>query len=159
MVNDDKPFLRIANEGILVCGSPWSGKHGLDTNIEVPLKAICILERGAENRIRPIEMKEALMMLMQQSNRPLNPALLPKYLELIDALARESDVSILFYHWHRGCKLGAHFVALRHTEQGFIGYNTYRGSTGPDSYGDSLEGFIKERKFFGCVLLGIKDKR
>lgn len=76
-----------------------------------------------------------------------------------DALARESDVSILFYHWHRGCKLGAHFVAVHHTEKGFVGYNTYRTSTGPDLYGESLEAFIKERKFFSCVLIGIKDKR
>jgi len=29
MVNDDKPFLRFTPEGILACGSPWSGKHGL----------------------------------------------------------------------------------------------------------------------------------
>ena len=46
MVNDDKPFLKITEAGVLACGSPWSGKHGLDTNITVPLQGICILERG-----------------------------------------------------------------------------------------------------------------
>lgn len=76
-----------------------------------------------------------------------------------DSLALDSDVCILFYHWRRGCRLGAHFVALRHTNQGFVGYNTYRNSTGPDNYGESLESFIKERNLFGCVLIGIKDKR
>ena len=55
MINDDKPFLRFTPEGILVCGSPWSGKHGLDTNIAVPLKGICLLERGIQNRIEPLE--------------------------------------------------------------------------------------------------------
>ena len=54
MINDDKPFVRIQSEGVTVCGSPWSGKHGLDINMEVPLGGICLLERGAENRIRPI---------------------------------------------------------------------------------------------------------
>ena len=76
-----------------------------------------------------------------------------------DAAARESDVSILFYHWRRGCKLGAHFVALRHTETGFVGYNTYRSSTGPDQYGESLESFIRKQRHFCCVLIAIRDKR
>lgn len=60
MVNDDKPFLKLTEDGVLACGSPWSGKHGLDTNITVPLQGICILERGQENRIRRIPPEEAL---------------------------------------------------------------------------------------------------
>lgn len=73
MVNDDKPFLRIEEDRILVCGSPWSGKHGLDTNITVPLKAICLLERGRENSIRPVNAREILPMLLHQSYHPLDP--------------------------------------------------------------------------------------
>ena len=76
-----------------------------------------------------------------------------------DALARSSDVCILFYHWRKGVRLGAHFVALHHTNAGFTGYNTYKNSTGPDPYGSSLEAFIRRQKFFGCVLIGIRDKR
>lgn len=76
-----------------------------------------------------------------------------------DALVDESDVCILFYRWRRKWKLGAHFVALHRTERGIVGYNTYRTSTGPDSYGSSLSGFLKEKHYFGAVLIGIKDKR
>ena len=76
-----------------------------------------------------------------------------------DDLAKESDVCILFYRWHEGIKLGAHFVALHHTDTGFVGYNTYTNSTGPDFYGESLDEFLKRRKYFGAVLMGIKDKR
>ena len=46
MVNDDKPFLKITEGAVFACGAPWSGKHGLDTNITVPLKGICILRRS-----------------------------------------------------------------------------------------------------------------
>jgi len=99
MVNDDKPFLKIAETGILVCGSPWSGKHGLDTNVTVPLKGICILERGTENQIRRATPKEVLFMLLQQSNRPLNPSLMPKYLDLVDALANRVPL------WYMTCNL------------------------------------------------------
>lgn len=90
MVNDDKPFLRIMEDGVRVCGSPWNGKHKLGTNIDVPLKAICILERGEENEIRKISANEAVLMLLQQSNRPKQSRLLPKYMELLDGLANKT---------------------------------------------------------------------
>lgn len=76
-----------------------------------------------------------------------------------DALAERSDVCILFYHWRRGFKLGAHFVAVEKTDRGFISYNTYRNSTGPDPLGDSFGEFLKRKQYFGPVLIGIRDKR
>lgn len=88
MVNDDKPFLRVTEEGVLACGSPWNGKHRLGENISVPLRAICVLTRGEVNEIQPISAGDALMMLMQQSNRPLQPRLMPQYLALLDALTK-----------------------------------------------------------------------
>ena len=75
-----------------------------------------------------------------------------------DQAAKEAEVCILFYRWRKKAKLGAHFVALHHTETGFTGYNTYRNSTGPDFYGESLDAFLKEKKYFGCVLILIKNK-
>ena len=66
MVNDDKPFVRILPDGVTVCGSPWSGKHGLDTNIAVPLAGICVLRRGSENRIYRADTQEAQAILLQQ---------------------------------------------------------------------------------------------
>lgn len=76
-----------------------------------------------------------------------------------DAVAKESDVCILFYRWRKGHKFGAHFVALKHGEYGFTGYNTFRNSTGPDNWGTSIDGFMKKNHFFGAVLIGIRDKR
>lgn len=89
MVNDDKPFLRITDDGVIACGTPWNGKHHLGENISLPLKAICILERGEENRIQRIEGKDTVFMLLQQSNRPMNRALMPKYMELLDELSKK----------------------------------------------------------------------
>ncbi len=76
-----------------------------------------------------------------------------------DQIAKENDVCILFYHWREKYRLGAHFVALHHTGDGYVGYNTYRNSTGPDRYGNSLEAFLTQKKYYGCVLIGIRDKR
>ena len=74
MINDDKPFLQLRDGGVFACGSPWSGKHGLDSNVILPLGGICILERGAENQIRPLAAAEALPMLLHQSYLPKETA-------------------------------------------------------------------------------------
>lgn len=79
--------------------------------------------------------------------------------EKYDQAAKNANVCILFYHWKRDWKLGAHFVALHHTENGFVGYNTFKNSTGPDRYGDSLSEWVRQRKYFGAVLICIRDKR
>ena len=97
MVNDDKPFLKATDNGFLACGAPWSGKHGLDTNITVPLKGICLLERGSENRIRPISPEEILPMLRHQGYRPLAPEKEEAYLRLTAALAEQTPL------WHMEC--------------------------------------------------------
>ena len=70
MINDDKPFLRLTEQGAIAFGSPWSGKHGLDTNISAPLTGICILERGTENKIWPIS--DAMSMVQKQSYCPMD---------------------------------------------------------------------------------------
>ena len=75
-----------------------------------------------------------------------------------DTVAGRSDACILFYRWHSKYRLGAHFVALHKTADGFVGYNTYRNSTGPDRYGSSLESFLRKKKYFGAILIGIRKK-
>ena len=87
MVNDDKPFLTVGEEVVTAWGSPWCGRYGLQTNIAVPLKAICILERGVENRIRSIPARDAVFALLKQSFRPRNAAQMPQYMALLDRLS------------------------------------------------------------------------
>lgn len=76
-----------------------------------------------------------------------------------DAVAKESDVCVLYFWWRRKWKIGAHFVTVQYTDKGFVGYNTYRTSKGPDKYGQSLDAFLKEKKYFGAVLIGIKKNK
>ena len=78
--------------------------------------------------------------------------------ERFDALVEESEVCILFNYWRKGLKLGTQFVALPKTDRGILGYNTYKDSSGPDRYGESLDAFLKKRGYFGCVLIGIWEK-
>lgn len=88
MINDDKPLLSVEEDTIIVHGTPWNGKHHLGNNCSAPLKAICLLQRGAENQIHPICSSEALALLLQQSHRPKDPAKLHLLLESIDILTQ-----------------------------------------------------------------------
>ena len=88
MVNDDKPFIQLSGSGALLYGSPWSGKHGLDCNLCVPLRGICILERGKENQILPLSPEDALPMLRKQSYQPLDAAKEAAFRQLVEGLSQ-----------------------------------------------------------------------
>ena len=87
MVNDDMPFLQITSECVLAYGSPWSGKHGLATNICVPLQGICFLRRGKENVIHRIEPDRGIAALRRQMHTPMDEDLLERAHSLVDKLA------------------------------------------------------------------------
>lgn len=97
MVNDDKPFLKITENGILMYGAPWSGKHGLDTNVCVPLQGICILTRGTENRITPLAPEDALPLLLRQSFAPEDAVSSPDFRQLVIQLSQKTNL------WHMEC--------------------------------------------------------
>ena len=87
MVNDDKPFLRITSSGVYAYGSPWCGKHGLETNICVPLKGICLLRRGKQNIIHRMEPERAIDFLIHQAHEPVDSVLALKTESLVKRLA------------------------------------------------------------------------
>ena len=97
MINDDKPFLHLTDTGVIAFGSPWSGKHGLDTNISAPLAGICILQRGPENIIRPLSAEEALPRLHKEAYIPMDAEKYPKFQTLVEKLARQVPL------WHMTC--------------------------------------------------------
>ena len=87
IINDDKPFLRLNGDQVLICGSPWGGKHGLQTNITVPLGGICVLERGSENRISRVQPGEVLPLLLHQGGAPEEECLSGLYEDLVKELS------------------------------------------------------------------------
>ena len=86
MVNDDKPLLHITDSGVTAYGTPWDGKHRLNTNIAVPLKSICILTRDTTNHIKQAESHAAYPMIVQQTNRSLSADGMKQTLSLIDRM-------------------------------------------------------------------------
>ena len=106
MVKEHRPFLELTASGVLLHGSPWSGKHGLDTNITVPLRGICILQRGPVNAIAEISLFQAAPMLCAQAGLWSQSTPVPERNALVMAMAervtlwqmqcnREPDAAVL----------------------------------------------------------------
>jgi len=67
VLNGDKPLFRLEEDGsITAFGTPWNGKEDWGENISATLSAICFIERGPENRIRPAQENEIITRLSQQ---------------------------------------------------------------------------------------------
>ena len=88
MVNDDKPFIRVTDGDARIYGSPYSGKEGLNTNMSVPLRAICVLERSETNRIRQVDFSDVYPILVQQTYHPSDREMFNRTLELLDRLSQ-----------------------------------------------------------------------
>ena len=86
VVNDDKPFIRVTDNSILACGTPWSGKEGRNTNTAVPLRAIFLLERSDKDKIESISLGKAFPDLLQQTYRSTDSFSLRKTIDLLKGL-------------------------------------------------------------------------
>ena len=112
IINDDKPFIRLDAPTPTICGAPWSGKHGLDSNIAVPLAGICILERGEENRIIAISAEEALPMLLHQASPPLADEKQEAFEAMVIRLANSVPL------WRMECTKDAQAARIAHAAMG-----------------------------------------
>lgn len=100
VLNDDKPALRLMDDGVFYAyGTPWSGKATYSPNRKVPVGGICILRRGAENRIRPCTAKEAIFTLLPQTSRPTGEWGNEQILKVLDQLLAKVPL------WYLECNM------------------------------------------------------
>ena len=92
ILNEDKPALRRVDGKWYAFGTPWSGKTGRNTNLQVSIGGIAILQRAEENSIVPIPGSMALYQLLEQTVRPKDPAGSIQLLELMDSLLSQVQV-------------------------------------------------------------------
>lgn len=99
MINDDKPFLRIGEDGVLAYGTPWNGKHHLGCNSSAPLKTFCVLTRDSSNHIEPISPEDAFSSVYRQCFHPADEKGMKKVLDLLERMSK----TVRFYHL--GCNM------------------------------------------------------
>lgn len=86
VINGDKPVCRFLDGKLYACGTPWCGKEGLGANVMVPVKAICFLERAADNRIRRMEESEVIGRIFHQLLMPREEDAMERFLDMIDRM-------------------------------------------------------------------------
>ena len=92
ILNDDKPAIRILDDGIYAYGTPWSGKHDISVNKKVPLQGICFLSRDTENWIKPANKVSATIKMYDGSLKKLTPEQLNKQMKLINQIVERIPV-------------------------------------------------------------------
>ena len=65
--NDDKPVVRIYENEVIACSTPFDGGSGIALNESAPLKAVVFVERGEKNSVRIPELKEIIQKLYFQT--------------------------------------------------------------------------------------------
>jgi hypothetical protein len=95
IINGDKPILRFFDRDVYAYGTPWAGKENLQINGRVKLTDICLIQRGKENAVFPIDPAQHLGVLMQQILLPADPLAAEKTLELLDRLLEVCKVWVI----------------------------------------------------------------
>ncbi len=109
MINDDKPIIRYVDGEFYVYGTPWNGKHRLDTNTRAKIKAICKIYQDKENSIKRLEPKEMLNTVMAQTVLPTELEKMDKFLMLIDKMLKSVNLYTL------GCDISRQAAELSYT--------------------------------------------
>ena len=79
-INGDKVFLRIIDNVVVGCGSPWKGSSEYRLNKKVPIKGIVVLNQAKENKIRRLSSLDCIKYFMPH---------------------------VFFPHWDENCKVSA----------------------------------------------------
>lgn len=92
ILNDDKPAVRILDDGIYAYGTPWSGKNDISANKKVKLQAICILKRDTINSIRRMDPQSAFLRIYHSTIKKLSQEQILKSFDIINRLIKEIPI-------------------------------------------------------------------
>jgi hypothetical protein len=96
ILNDDKPAIRITQEGVFAFGTPFSGKTNQNVNKYAPIKGICIIGRDTTNHIETVDADDALFNILNQTVRPYDEEAMGKMLSTLDAVLKKTPVYRLY---------------------------------------------------------------
>lgn len=92
VINDDKPLLKVKKDGIYVYGTPWCGKHGIETNTSARVKAVALIERADKNVTERMSFDDGYKVLFAQTHRPSDPEKAAMALRFVNLLAQSVEM-------------------------------------------------------------------
>ena len=109
ILNDDKPAIRIIDNKVYACGTPWSGKYDYSTSKIVPLAGICFLERSEDNWIKKADTSKAVFNIFSQTVRRLGPNAMEKLFDVLEDIFSKVPI------WELGCNISDDAVLTSYT--------------------------------------------
>ena len=91
-INDDKPAIRLIDGNYYACGTPWSGKTSLNSDVLVPVGGVALLKRGLVNTIVPSDNKRAVTFILQQTQVPSQNDALDRMVYLLDGFVKNTPI-------------------------------------------------------------------
>ncbi len=88
IINDDKPLIKITENGATVYGTPWNGKFSEGFNRNAPLSAFIKICRSEENSFEKLSETEALSVIGSQTFRPQSREKIIRWAELTVRLSK-----------------------------------------------------------------------
>lgn len=116
VVNGDKTVVLLKNNEVFACGTPWCGKEGLGSNVQIPLKSIVMMERSECNSIEPLSFKTVFPSLFEQTFQPTDPRLVKKTLELMSQMERLVSFHKFYFNNYREDSFQVSYSALLNSE-------------------------------------------
>lgn len=95
ILNDDSPTLKILDNKVFACGSPFAGSTGINTNKIVPLKGIVFLEQAKENSIRRLSQKEAYIRFFNETKKPVMKNYIKKSIDIFNKIYASVPMYVL----------------------------------------------------------------
>ncbi|MBO4848844.1 MAG: hypothetical protein J5586_06805 [Clostridia bacterium] len=92
ILNDDKPAIRLFENGAKAYGTPWSGKHDISRNESADIAGIAFVERAEDNFIELMPTAEAAAKLLSQTVRHISEERMDELLRTVDRLLSGTPV-------------------------------------------------------------------
>ena len=92
ILNGDKPLLRLEEDKVVACGSPWKGKEQYGINGETPLRAILLLERSERTILTELDFENAFTNMLEQVYLPDDKESAIKVLHLVNKLCKKVKI-------------------------------------------------------------------
>lgn len=92
IINGDKPIIRHIDSKLLVYGTPWCGKEGMNTNTKAELTDICFINRAESNSTVPIALAEASSRIFKQIYLPKTKLAAENTLKMLDLILSKCNL-------------------------------------------------------------------
>ncbi len=113
ILNDDKPAIRVFDDGVYAYGTPFSGKHDISENKKVKVQGICFLEQSKINFIQKLDPSEAIKLFLEQTTSYLKKEDMEKLLDVLEVVIKNIPIYKLY------CDISKEAVELSyHTMKG-----------------------------------------